>query len=470
MGQGGRQIRMRSLTGSGVLRSLAGGSALLVLTAFLFGAAWISTYVTVGLVGGPADTAAWGATLGLLAVGGWMTASAGASLTLRVLAYQLGLMFFLGVFLTLLWISIGVLTMTMTGSTTLGVWVGLGAAGVVGLGAIGLFVTGLWGAEDVDDWRLFVRIGAASLALSVLTLFLFWVTWLLAFIAATFVFIAFPLQEPALELVSILATGLTVSVIAFLIRSRTGVVNTIERRADAEVISPEEAPHLHAVVNRMAAQLDIPAPTLAVSTTDVPEAMIVGVRPSNMHLVLSTGAIETLSDDELTAVIAHELAHVANRDAVVMTALSTPSIIADGLRPDLGTGDSESLTAGAIIGIGVKLFVYVVMSVPWAMGTVIVASLGREREAAADRVAAETLGTPTPLIGALTELDTSIQSQPEEDLRGVSDVSTLSIVPLDPAITNEINSPSDRIKHRLFGTHPTTPDRIAQLQDYGPDQ
>lgn len=125
-----------------------------------------------------------------------------------------------------------------------------------------------------------------------------------------------------------LTTVFTALFAIFALRPGAGVVNAVEQRTDVTVVSPDDAPHLHAIVNRMPAQLNIPSPAIAVSESDVPEAMIVGIRPSKMHLVLSAGAIETLDDDELIAVMAHELAHVANWDAAVMTALSTPSILA----------------------------------------------------------------------------------------------------------------------------------------------
>ena len=104
-------------------------------------------------------------------------------------------------------------------------------------------------------------------------------------------------------------------------------IDTIERLADADRVDKETEPALYELVTRVATQLGVPVPTIALSERQTPEALAVGFRPENIHLVLSRGTLNTVEGPaELEAVIAHELAHVKNRDAMVMTAVSLPII------------------------------------------------------------------------------------------------------------------------------------------------
>lgn len=127
------------------------------------------------------------------------------------------------------------------------------------------------------------------------------------------------------------AAGITIITLLAIGSLEYTQLETIERLADAHSVDEEAAPELYQTTTRVAAQLDVPVPTIAVSDRDAPEALVVGFRPENMHLVLSLGTIESVSganSDELEAVIAHELAHVANRDAMVMTGVSLPVVLA----------------------------------------------------------------------------------------------------------------------------------------------
>ncbi|WP_275040108.1 M48 family metallopeptidase [Natrialba taiwanensis] len=102
---------------------------------------------------------------------------------------------------------------------------------------------------------------------------------------------------------------------------------------DAEPVRPADAPELHQLMTKVATQLSIPVPTLALPDRDTPEAVAVGFHPQTVHLVLSQGALDSLATaEELESVIAHELAHVKNWDAMVMTIASVPVVLADGLR------------------------------------------------------------------------------------------------------------------------------------------
>jgi len=251
-------------------------------------------------------------------------------------------------------------------------------------------------------------------------------------------------------------------------------LGTIEGSADAHPVDRETAPELYQLTTKVAAMLGVPAPTVAVSDRAAPEAMAVGFRPGNIHLVLSTGTIESLETAELEAVIAHELAHVKNRDAMVMTALSAPVVLADGLRSRIDR--LENPQGFAILPVPLSL----VSSVVWVGGRAITARLSRHREVAADRAAAHVIGSPSTLAAALRTLDSEITDTPERDLRAVSEISSLSILSLEPAKLDKVMLGPDgtiepsylwlrkrlyRLRRWLFVTHPPTEDRLQALAE-----
>ncbi|EMA41765.1 M48 family metalloprotease [Halobiforma nitratireducens] len=272
-----------------------------------------------------------------------------------------------------------------------------------------------------------------------------------------------------------------------------GQPRRIERLADAHRVDRETAPELYETTTRIAAQLDVPVPTIAVSDRDAPEAMAVGFRPSDVRLVLSLGTIDALTDDELEAVIAHELAHVKNRDAMVMTLVSVPVVLAGGLRARfdrLATPDrarrqkagranrnGEETDNGAAIAFVAVPFIILSTAV-WVVGRAVSARLSRARERAADRAAAEATGSPAALASALRRLDHDIAETPTRDLREAAGVSSLSILPLEPRELEKVMLGPDgetepsywwfrtrlhRLERWLFGTHPPTEERIEAL-------
>lgn len=251
-------------------------------------------------------------------------------------------------------------------------------------------------------------------------------------------------------------------------------LETIEQLADAHTMSRAEAPELYETTTRVAAQLDVPVPTIAVSERDAPEALAVGFRPESIHLVLSLGTINALESEQLEAVIAHELAHVKNRDAMVMTAVSVPVVLADGLRSHIAAIERPGWTVIIIVPLAA------LSTLVWVVGRTISARLSRTREVAADRAAAEVTGSPAALAEALSRLDNTIEETPTRDLRDVSGVSSLSILPLEPNELEKIMLGAEgdvepaywsvrkrlhRLERWLFGTHPSTEARIAELRD-----
>lgn len=269
--------------------------------------------------------------------------------------------------------------------------------------------------------------------------------------------------------VSFSAAAVTLLVIGYLEYRH---LDTIERFADAHPVDREAAPELYQTTTRVATQLDIPIPTIAVSERETPEALAVGFRPSNIHLMLSIGTIEALDDDELETVIAHELAHVKNRDAMIMTAVSLPVVLADGLRSRTAQVDEPGILGIIIVPLSL------LSDIVWVVGRTIMARLSRARERAADRAAAEITGSPAVLGSALQKLDQNIADTPNQDLREVSAISSLSILPLEPQELEKVmlgpqgeTEPSHwwlqkrlhRLERWLFDTHPSTDDRIESL-------
>ncbi len=310
---------------------------------------------------------------------------------------------------------------------------------------------------------LHLRMIAACFGLALVTLGFVVGVW--AVFAALFAALAF--DAPALLALGPAGVTLFLVGVAEYTQQRT-----VEHFADARPVDPEEAPTLYRTTTRMAAQLDVPVPTVAVAERSAPEALVVGYRPEHIHLVLSEGTIDALDTPELEAVIAHELAHVANRDAMVMTAVSVPAVLADGLRSRLAAIEKPGWAVVVILPLGLLS-----MGV-WMTGRAIGARLARVRERAADRVAAEATGSPAALASALRTLDREIAATPEHDLRAVSEVSTLSILPLTPEEPEKVMLGPDgdiepaywrgrvllhRFERWLFTAHPPTPDRVDAL-------
>ncbi|WP_276273169.1 zinc metalloprotease HtpX [Haloarcula litorea] len=224
----------------------------------------------------------------------------------------------------------------------------------------------------------------------------------------------------------------------------------------ASEVSPEEYPDLHRKVERLAQQADLPKPTVAVADSRVPNAFATGRSKKSAAVCVTTGIVNTLDDDELEGVIAHELAHIKNRDVMVMTIASFLSTIAflivrwgwlfAGGR-DRGGGNQ----APVIVAILASLVV-------WIVSFLLIRALSRYREFAADRGGAAITGQPSALASALMKLDSRMDKVPKEDLRSQSEMNAFFIVPIDVGWIG-----------RLFRTHPTTEKRVERLRNLDRD-
>jgi heat shock protein HtpX len=218
----------------------------------------------------------------------------------------------------------------------------------------------------------------------------------------------------------------------------------------AQVTTPEQAPDLHALVERLCVQADLPKPKIAIAETAVPNAFALGRSPQTAVVCATTGLLGTLEPRELEAVIAHELAHVGNRDVLVMTLASFFASVAAMLTQFgllFGAGrDRDGAPAFAIVLV-VSFVVYVV-------SFFLMLALSRYREFAADRGAAIITGRPSALASALMRLSGAMGRIPDRDLRAVGQLNAFFIVPAG----------AKGALRTLVSTHPPIEQRIARLQ------
>ncbi len=218
----------------------------------------------------------------------------------------------------------------------------------------------------------------------------------------------------------------------------------------ARVVTPQEAPQLHAMVERLCVQADLPKPKVAVANTRMPNAFAIGRSPKSATVCATTGIMELLSPAELEGVMAHELTHVANRDVLVMTlagffATLAAYIVQFGFFFGGSAGDDDDNPSFFILLL-VSLVVYVV-------SFLLMQALSRYREFAADRGAAIITGRPSALASALTKISSGMNRIPQKDLRTASELQAFFIF---PAAHGKVSG--------LFATHPPMEKRIAALQ------
>ena len=182
----------------------------------------------------------------------------------------------------------------------------------------------------------------------------------------------------------------------------------------AKEVSPEEAPGLHAMIDRLCIQADLPKPKVAVADTDVPNAFAMGRSPKNATVCATTGIMRTLSPAELEGVMAHELAHVKNRDVMIMTIASFFASVASMILQFAfffgGGGDDEEGALPFFVVLIASFLVYII-------SFFLMLALSRYREFAADRGAALVTGRPSALSSALLRISQAMEQVPTQDLR-----------------------------------------------------
>src|SRR5436190_2033053 len=202
----------------------------------------------------------------------------------------------------------------------------------------------------------------------------------------------------------------------------------------AKVVSPEEAPELHAMIDRLCAMAELPKPRVAVVETDVPNAFATGRNPKHAAIAVTTGLWQRLEPQEIESVLAHELTHVANRDVLVMTIASFFAMLAAMLT-------RFGLYAGMFGGFGggsrdnnnnqvpVWLIVFLVSIIVYALSWILIRTISRYREYAADRGSAIMTGATENLMSALQKISSGITQIPQQDLREVQGMNAFFIIP-----------------------------------------
>jgi heat shock protein HtpX len=232
--------------------------------------------------------------------------------------------------------------------------------------------------------------------------------------------------------------------------------------AGAKVVSREQAPALHDMVERLCAMADLPKPKIAMMDTPVPNAFATGRSPKHAAVCVTTGLWERLEPKEVEGVLAHELSHIANRDVLIMTLASFFAMLAAMLTRfglyfgmwgggGFGGGGNRNNNNGPPIW----LIVFVVSIVVYAVSFVLIRTISRYREYAADRGSALITGSPEYLMSALQKISSQMTLIPNRDLRQVEGMSAFFIMPA------KVKSAASE----LFMDHPPLEKRIAALAE-----
>ncbi len=230
---------------------------------------------------------------------------------------------------------------------------------------------------------------------------------------------------------------------------------------------PSVDARLRPMVERLCALADLPVPRLAVMPTDIPNAFSAGRSPTRGVVVVTEGLLGDLDDAELEAVVAHELAHIANRDAFVMTIAAAPSMVGRkllwgfALLPFTAAGPKKILAAIAVLYLLPLLFLGWIV---YALATLLVMSITRYREFVADRGSAILTGAPEQLGSALQKIAGAMPLIPQRDLREVTGMNALFVL---PARTEGDGFEVDPL--RIFPTHPPLDHRLERLAAFARD-
>src|SRR6266540_3628992 len=225
-------------------------------------------------------------------------------------------------------------------------------------------------------------------------------------------------------------------------------------------VTPQQAPELHEMIDRLCALADMPKPRVAIAESDIPNAFATGRNPKVAVVCATTGIMRKLSKPELEAVLAHELSHVAHRDVAVMTIASFLGLLAGFVvRMAIYGGfygggygshdDDDDSSTGAVI-----LLVVIASAVVYGLSFLLTRALSRYRELSADRAGAMLLGRPSLLASALTKVSGDMARIPTRDLRAAEPLNAFFFA---PALAPGFSLSS------LFATHPSLKRRLDQL-------
>src|SRR5689334_22414436 len=230
------------------------------------------------------------------------------------------------------------------------------------------------------------------------------------------------------------------------------------RAAGAKVVSADEAPQLHEMVERLCAMADLPKPRNAVMDTPVPNAFATGRSPKHAAVCVTTGLWARLDPKETEGVLAHELSHIANRDVLVMTVASFFAMLAAmltrfGFYAGMFGGFGGNNRDNNNNGVPVWLIVTIVAMLTYVISFILIRTISRYREYAADRGSALITGAPEYLMSALQKISSQMTLIPNQDLRQVEGMNAFFIIPA------KVRSATAE----LFMDHPPLEKRLAAL-------
>jgi heat shock protein HtpX len=234
------------------------------------------------------------------------------------------------------------------------------------------------------------------------------------------------------------------------------------RASGAREVSPQEAPQLHGIIDRLCALADMPKPRVAIAESDMPNAFATGRNSKNAVVCVTTGLLRRLDDKELEGVLAHEMSHVAHKDVVVMTIASFLGIVAGLLVRFAFYGElfgggrrgGDNNNGGAL---PILLIVMLVSVVVYAISFLLIRLLSRYRELAADRAGALLTGQPSALASALTKVSGAMAAIPTKDLREAQPLNAFYFAPAFKSDTMTLST--------IFSTHPSLERRLQQLSE-----
>jgi heat shock protein HtpX len=226
--------------------------------------------------------------------------------------------------------------------------------------------------------------------------------------------------------------------------------------AGAKVVSRDEAPALHDMVERLCAMADLPKPRVAIMDTPVPNAFATGRSPKHAAVCVTTGLWERLEPKEVEGVLAHELSHIANRDVLIMTVASFFAMLAAlltrlGLYGGMFGGGGRDRDNGP----PVWLIIFAVSILTYLVSYVLIRTISRYREYAADRGSALITGAPEYLMSALQKISSQMTLIPNRDLRAVEGMNAFFIIP----------AKAKSAAGELFASHPPIEKRLAALSE-----
>jgi heat shock protein HtpX len=281
-----------------------------------------------------------------------------------------------------------------------------------------------------------------------LTARMFLTTGMLGLLYVVFAVVLFELLDAGLLMMIVIVGGM--ALLQFFTSDKLAL-----KASGAKIVEREEAPELHDMIERLCAMSDLPKPRVAVIDTDVPNAFATGRSPKHAAVAVTTGLWRRLEPREVEGVLAHELAHIGNRDVLIMTLAGFFAMVAGLITRFAMYGGMFGGGRQRDSGPPVWLIVLLVSVVTYFISYLLIRAISRYREYTADRGAALITGAPEYLMSALQKITGEMARIPQRDLRQVEAMNAFFIIPTNVG----------KVVGELFATHPPTEKRLARLAE-----